>query len=89
MPMPFGKFLNSGPKRQDLIGKPVGPYVVSSYVGDNPDGQYVRITCPDCGHEITPKPRGHIACHAKVCAKCGRSANPKVPTQGLLDNAAE
>lgn len=89
MPMSFGRFVCNGRGQRDRVGETVGPYIVIGYVGDNPKGEYVRIVCPDCGHEIPPQPRGHISTKAKVCRKCGRSANAEMGPQRLLDDAAQ
>lgn len=89
MPMSFGRFVCNGRGQRDRLGETVGPYVVIAYVGDNPKGEYVRIACPDCGHEIPPQSRGHISTKAKCCAKCGRLAQPKVGPKRVLDDAAQ
>lgn len=70
--MSFGKFVNKGHQRNNPIGRAVGPYVVTGYVGDNPDGLYVTIGCPDCGYAIPPQRRSFQESRAKRCAGCGR-----------------
>ena len=73
-----------GKPQNTPIGRVVGPYIVTGYVGDNPKGLYVTIGCPDCGHSIPPQARGHINVKADKCRNCGRPAPVK---ERLNDNS--
>lgn len=68
------RFARLAHRRNNPIGRAVGPYVVTGYVGDNPNGEYVTIGCPDCDHAIPPQRRNMPAVKAKKCVGCGREA---------------
>jgi hypothetical protein len=68
--MKYADRFRRGPKSKYVPGFPVGPYVVSGYVGDNDDSKYVRLEC-EHGVEIEWN-RSYLSDlkHRKQC-RCG------------------